>query len=374
MEMTSAKAKLVGPEDLETSPDTVTATVPREEIEAVLASEEPADLVLEVARANGDPAEAERQTVSVAWERDDLERLLGDTSGLAVTFSFRKDELEQAIDPEFEGHGLRERALVLTVAAAAAAGAASASVASASPEVAGLSTSGSAIEAVHNEAIAAARTGPAVAPATEPAQVVPYLSQGQGVDESQFSGVTPPATEPAQVVPYLSQGQGVDESQFSGAATGPAPVHDEAIAAARQMAPDSPTSHDEAGLAARGIQATPTHDEAGLAARGIESQPTPGPAIDEVGLAARGIETGAVHDEATLTARGIEVDPTAVHDEATLVDRGIEAPVADTGSGFELPSVDPGTAAVVGGAAGGAALLITAAAFAARRRPPVTPA
>ena len=71
-------------------------------------------------------------------------------------------------------------------------------------------------------------------------------------------------------------------------------------------------------------------------------------------------------DEATLTARGI--DTPAVHDEATLVGRGIEtAVVVDSGSSFELPSVDTGTAAAIGGLAG-ATLIIGAAAFAARRQ------
>ena len=55
------------------------------------------------------------------------------------------------------------------------------------------------------------------------------------------------------------------------------------------------------------------------------------------------------------------------------MDRGIEAPAApvDSGTGFEVPSLDSGAAAAVGAAAG-AGLLILGAAFAARRR--TTPA
>ena len=74
-----------------------------------------------------------------------------------------------------------------------------------------------------------------------------------------------------------------------------------------------------------------------------------------------------------LTARGIEAQSLpAVHDEATLITRGIESePIVagDTGSGFELPSVDPATAGIAGGLAG-AGQLIAAAAVATRRREP----
>ena len=44
-----------------------------------------------------------------------------------------------------------------------------------------------------------------------PSVVVPYLSQGIGVDESAFETAT---TGPTMVVPYLSQGVGIDSSLF----------------------------------------------------------------------------------------------------------------------------------------------------------------
>ena len=116
--------------------------------------------------------------------------------------------------------------------------------------------------------------------------------------------------------------------------------------------------HDEAGLAARGIEATPTHDEVTLAARGIDPQPV-----------------SAIHDEATLVDRGIVEPVASVHDETTLAARGIApTPVSgDDGFTVDLPSVDAPTAAVAGGVAGGIALLITAAAFARRRDGGVQP-
>ena len=133
--------------------------------------------------------------------------------------------------------------------------------------------------------------------------------------------------------------------------------------------------HDEAGLTARGIDpaAVPVaHDEMGLTARGIDAPPVQA-THDEMGLTARGIDAPSVqatHDEMGLAARGIEAQPTPVaHDEATLVERGIQpAPVTiDSGTGLDLPSVDAGTAALVGGLAG-AGLLLVGGTFATRRR------
>ena len=46
--------------------------------------------------------------------------------------------------------------------------------------------------------------------------VIPYMSQGQGVDESQLSGKPDWAEQLRSVIPYLSHGQGVDESQLGG--------------------------------------------------------------------------------------------------------------------------------------------------------------
>jgi hypothetical protein len=76
------------------------------------------------------------------------------------------------------------------------------------------------------------------------------------------------------------------------------------------------------------------------------------------------------HGEATTA--GVLATAAVAHDEAGLVARGIEAPApADTGSGssFELPAVDSGTAAAIGGLAG-AGLLIVGAGFLARRQRP----
>ena len=144
----------------------------------------------------------------------------------------------------------------------------------------------------------------------------------------------------------------------------------------------TPAIHDEAGAVQRGVgQTIPGNDEAGATARGVDvaiatameattARDLATPAIhDEATLATRGVDrTMPGMDEATLTARGV-VTPT-VHDEAGATARGIETPVVvDSGTGFELPSIDDGTAAAIGGLAG-AGMLIAAAAFAVRRQRP----
>jgi hypothetical protein len=227
MEMTSRQAALV---DIRDFSDGITATIPREEFAAALTSEEPAELFLEVARPGSD----DKADVAVTWSRDELEQLLGATKGPTVTLAFKRDELERALDePEVEMHGLRDKALVLTIAAAAAAGGAT-TAAAATHDEAGLTARGitPSYVAVHDEATLAAR--------------------------------------------------GIESVVAS--------AHDEATLAARGIEPTVAASHDEATLAARGIEPTvaASHDEATLAARGIEPGSLPA-THDEATLVARGI-------------------------------------------------------------------------------------
>src|SRR6266540_369598 len=162
------------------------------------------------------PEEGRKRDVGVAWSRDGLERLLADTEGTAITLTFDRSELEEAADPEVEAHGLRDKALVLTVAAAAAAGGAS-----------------SAAAAIHDEAGSTAR---GITPS--------YLAVH---DEAS-----------------LAQ-RGIDPAAFVSS-------HDEATLAARGIGSAAAATHDEATLASRGIDPgtlPTTHDEATLIARGI---------------------------------------------------------------------------------------------------------
>ena len=292
MDTTSPTAMLVGMRDMFAAhPNAVSTTISRGEIEEALSSELPVELILEVQRPPSPGMGAETRTVTVAWDRADLESLLGDTEADAMTFSFDRHELERALDePEFEGHGLRETAMIITVAAAAAMGA---SAASAMP----IQDPGQSAENVTAVSIATHRDG--------------------------------------------------------------ATVHDEATLAARGIDTVAATAtlHDGATL----------HDEATLAARGI----------DTVAATATLHDGATLHDEATLAARGIDTvaatatlhDGATLHDEATLAARGTAtpAPTGDSGAGFALPSLDSAAVVGVGAGLGGAALLIATAMFTARR-------
>jgi hypothetical protein len=356
---TSPTAVLVSPGDVGGRPQTATVSVAREEIEEALASDESPELILEVQLR-----ETERRDLHVAWERSDLEAILAGTGPGRVTFSFEPSELYRALEqPDFQGHGLRE-AILLTVAAA-----------SASAAVAVSTAQGGIVEGT---GVGGTATASMVAPGHSEAGTAAALASAAAVNDeagptARGIGVTIPGADESTLA-----ARGIDTPAVSVG-------HDEAGTAATLAA--AAGVNDEAGLTARGIGGTmPGADEATLAARGIQAPAAavghdealtastlanPAAVNDEVGLTARGIGgTIPGADESTLAARGIAAQPTPVgHDEATLVERGVEsAPVTvDSGTGLELPSVDAGTAALVGGLAG-AGLLIVGGTFATRRR------
>jgi len=244
METTSTRARLVEPSDLEAEFAAITATIPRDEIEAALSSDLPAELFLDVKRPSGE-ADAEERTLSVAWEKSDLERLLAGAEAEAITFSFAYEDLERAFEtPDVEAHGLRERALILTVAAAAATGGGAAAASAAPDEATGSHTMPVAAQVSHGEALTASQLG--VAPANDEASLAARGIQAGAVhDEATLASRGIEAPAPAEA------------------------SHGEALTASQLVVPPN----DEAGLAARGIGAPPVgtiHDEATLAARGIQ--------------------------------------------------------------------------------------------------------
>jgi hypothetical protein len=288
MQMTSTRAALVGINDFDAEFAAVTATIPRAEVEEAVQAEEPPELVLEVQRQGEDDGAT---AVSVEWKREDLERLLRNTTGDNVTLVFRRDQLEEAVSTaDVEAHGLRERMLVLTVAAATAAAAGS-SIASAAPDSGvGSGQGAAATSAVHDEAGLATRGIEATA----------------GHDEAGLAS------------------RGIEAQQIA-------------------------ASHDEAALASRGITPAGTHDEASLASRGIEVQPTPA-THDEASLVSRGIVEApvAVHDEASLVARGIDPQPLGGDDtgfEFPTVDATTAAVATGVGGGIMLLITAAGFAA-----------------------------
>jgi hypothetical protein len=70
------------------------------------------DLVLNVARADGTVGE-----LAMSWSPEDIDALLASASDREITIAFDRTELEEALahEADVEAHGLRRRALVLTV-------------------------------------------------------------------------------------------------------------------------------------------------------------------------------------------------------------------------------------------------------------------
>ena len=119
MEEVASTPKLVDPADVDAKSG-LTATLPRSDIETALQDEAGADLFLEIARIQN--GERDDRTVKVTWSREELEDLLRRASGDAVTLTFNQEELERLLDEaDVEGHGLREKIVVLSIAAATAA-------------------------------------------------------------------------------------------------------------------------------------------------------------------------------------------------------------------------------------------------------------
>jgi hypothetical protein len=118
MQEIPARAALVSAADVG---DGLTTSVSREEAKEAMAQDGPLELILDVTRfSDGKPAET--RSVAVAWERSDLDKLLSQTEGDRVTLTFDGETLGRAMVDDVEAHGVREKAVVLAVAATAVAG------------------------------------------------------------------------------------------------------------------------------------------------------------------------------------------------------------------------------------------------------------
>ena len=229
MDGTSTSAMLVDTRPmLASQSDGLTVTVRRDEIEAALTSDPPSELVLDILRTVGGADEHERRTVNVAWKRTDLESVLDDADSEAITLSFDAAELERLLaGADVEGHGLREAAVVLSIAAAAAVG----GVASASA-------------ATHEEASFTARginTGTAVATHEEASFTARGIDTGTAVATHEEASLT---------------ARGIDPGTL-------AATHEEASFTARGIDPGTlAATHEEASFTARGIEPTSPADSA----------------------------------------------------------------------------------------------------------------
>jgi len=304
MEEVASTAKLVDAGAVEPQQG-LTATLPRSDVEAALQDDAGSDLFLEIARIQN--GERDDRTIKVAWDRSDLQELLK-SGGDSITFVFDHSELERMLDdPDVEAQGLREKALVITVAAATAA--------------AGFAGSASA----H------------------------VLSDGStsGTPAAAVSGI---ATDTATAgVPGSVSSFATDASTAGPAA---------AAADAGTVAPDGWTNAAN----------TTAADSAAVAADGwtnAVNSPVPDGGINVVTDASTSGQAGAVSGFATDASTAGQ--PGAISG-GILSDVGSEATrapetgaVADTGSGFTMPD-----GAAEAALAGGLALLITGAAFVSR--------
>jgi hypothetical protein len=211
MQELSARAALVSAPEVSGG---LTTSISREEVvDALRVGDTPPDLILDVTRfSNGDPAET--RNLVVAWERADLEELLRQSESDRVILTFDLDAIREAMEADVEAHGIREKALVLAVAAVAATGGAASASAQTSPD------------------------DRAVSKATSVGQVeIPYLSHGTLTPEAAAAGsslspddravsMAAPATgaeseAAAAEIPYLSHGTLTPEAAAAGSSLSP---------------------------------------------------------------------------------------------------------------------------------------------------------
>jgi hypothetical protein len=160
MEEIAARASLVPAADVGQG---LTTSVSRSEIEDVLESEEtPIELVLEITRFSDGEA-GEMRNVAVSWERTDLEQLLSDAQGDKVVLTFDREALRQAVESDVDAHGIREKLLVLAVAATAATGAAANAAAEPGPFL-GMRSAVEQQSALASDDRAVSRAAPTTAP------------------------------------------------------------------------------------------------------------------------------------------------------------------------------------------------------------------
>jgi hypothetical protein len=129
MDETSGAVRLVEPRR-DSEARGLATTIRREEVERALRQEQPVDLLLDVERVTGDGGR-ETQRVALAWDTEELERLLESSPADELPLSFDEAELRRLLDEDVEAHGMRDKLAVITVVAgmaAAGAGAATGAI------------------------------------------------------------------------------------------------------------------------------------------------------------------------------------------------------------------------------------------------------
>jgi hypothetical protein len=295
-------------------------TIPRSEVEDALRSKKSPELFVDVARRDESGAEVETHRLMVAWDKEDLEQILRTTEGEAIELRFDRKELEEAVEDDVEGHGIRERALVLTVAATAAAGIAG-SAQAAHLDVGGGSPP-TAVEQISDAASgvqAPAQTPQMVSDSASSVQATPQTPQMIS-DSASGAGQTTP--QPTQLVSDAASGAGYGTQQSTELVSDSASGAGQTTPQATELISDSASSLSPAAHTA--AEATPLVSDAGGG--------------------------GAKAPEATqLISDSASSGPAA-------------QPSSAGGGGVDISAPSPSTA----GIAGGIALLITGAGFALR--------
>jgi hypothetical protein len=168
----------------------------------------------------------ERNTIGISWSHAELEQLLDRANGDDILFAFDRDQLQIAFD-DVEAHGLREKALVFTVAAMGALGS-GAAIANAAPTIERDSSGSASIATV--QALATDSIGGVTAnahtpglqigdeTATAPASAVRVAATDTGVVSNahrpglQIGDVTATAGTPA----VKASGNAASDSEFLG--------------------------------------------------------------------------------------------------------------------------------------------------------------
>jgi hypothetical protein len=311
MDEVSARAEMADAVD----DSRLAVTVPRSEVERVLATDEEVDLVLDVVRTNG---EREERRVFLAWDREALRRLV-DQSGERIVVAIDPKSLQEALGADVEAHGLREMGATLAIVVATAAGGAGAAGAVISP------TSGS----------------PSGSPAIE--ATVDTSGWQAEAEASGYGARGTPSDTPGWQDAAEASGYGVRGTPSDVAADPTASGWQDAAEASGYGVRGTPS--DVAADPAAGIENVRAEREAPAAA------PDPSSAIENV------------------RSGGSAVPDTAAGIENVRADR--TAPEAGDGGGGSISAPSPAVSAAL---AGGAVLTLAGAAFALRRRREPEPA
>jgi hypothetical protein len=306
----------------------VTATVPRADIEGVLASADgPPELVLDIERRGGEEVEA--HTFRLEWDPKELEQLLQTTSGDNVTLVLDREELERALDEDVEAHGLRETAAIFAVAATAVASAAVGSgVANAAYVV---HDGGGASGAAPIEMVSDAGSGGPGTTASLQTAAQSDSNMLQVAAASQSGAQSPEVVSDAAMSgPVHHGGPQTPELVSDAATTGPV----------QQAAATGPEMVSDAASTGPAQQAAATGPE----------------------MVSDAASTGAVPMTPDQIVDAAGVPPEMVSDAASSGPM-TQAAESSGGGGWDISA--PG-AATTGAIAGGAALMIAAAAFAVR--------